>query len=79
MGAPSSARQQAPPLQGIEDVLSFAKERDRRQKGNLRHSVRDARACRSDVSTDPWPRSDSVRACLYVSLPCGKGRDREGT
>jgi len=21
----------------------------------------------------------SVRACLYVSLPCGKERDREGT
>ena len=27
----------------------------------------------------PWPRSDSVRACLYVSLSRGKERDREAT
>ena len=35
--------------------------------------------CRSDVITDPRKgvRRDRA-ACLYVSLPCGKGRDREG-
>ena len=26
-----------------------------------------------------WPLSDSVEACLYVSLRCGKERDRKGT
>ena len=36
-------------------------------------------ARRSHLSTDPWPRSDPVTACLYVTLSRGKGRDREGT
>jgi hypothetical protein len=44
--------------------------------GNERHYI--ARARRSDVSTGPWPLSDSVPACLYVSLSRGKERDREG-
>jgi hypothetical protein len=27
----------------------------------------------------PWSEADGLNmACLYVSLPCGKGRDREG-
>ena len=45
----------------VEDVLFLAEERDRRQQGT--GAIRcTTRACRSDVSTGPWPRSDSVAA-----------------
>jgi hypothetical protein len=43
------------------------------------HSLPVERAWLSGMSTGPWPTSDSIRPCLYVSLPCGKERDREGT
>jgi hypothetical protein len=49
---------------GSGDVLSLAEERDRRHQGNERHSLRIARACRSDVSTDPWTCPNSVRRDL---------------
>jgi hypothetical protein len=48
-------------------------------KENLRHSLGAARAGRVDASTDPWTPTSSVRACLYLSLPCGNRRDCEGT
>ena len=50
------------PLQGVENVLSLAEERDRRQQGTGAIRSRITRACRSDLSTDPWSRPDSVRA-----------------
>jgi len=56
--------------------MSLAEERDRRHQGTgvIRRAV--TRACRSDLSTDPWSRPNSVRAWPYVTLSRGKGRDR---
>ena len=60
----------------VDDVLSLAEECDRHQEGNQRHSLRIARASRSDLSTGPWTcPTGSVRACLYVSLAREKERD----
>jgi hypothetical protein len=45
-----------------------------------RQKARIARACESDLGTDPRAGLTGARpACLYVSLSRGKGRDREGT
>ena len=63
----------------VENVLSLAKERDSYQQGTG--------AIRSDYERLPIgpeyrsvARSDRASpSCLYVSLPSGNGRDREGT
>ena len=51
-------------------------------KGNERHSLRIARACRSDVSTNPWPRLrapfERVFTCLYREGRGGIVREPEG-
>jgi len=74
-GVPS-ARRQVPPLQGRR--CSVARQGTwSSPSGNERHSLRIARASRSgDLTTDPRTcPTVSVRACLYVSLSRGKGRD----
>ena len=48
-------------------------------KRSERHSLHIPRALPDAVRTSPSPLSDSVRACLYVSLSRGKERDRDGT
>ena len=60
----------------VDDVLSLAEERDRRHRWNERHSLRITRACRSDVSTDPWTRSE---LCSGVSLRVFIEREGEGS